>query len=957
MEAERWQKIDELFDAALEREETERGAFLSAECGGDEALRGEVEKLLRAFVEAEDFIESPALKVAARHAAGEVSPGREFGSYKIISLLGVGGMGEVYLAEDTRLRRKAALKFLPPLFLADRERVRRFTREARAVSSLNHPNIITIYDIGETEEAPYIASEYVEGQTLRERLNAGPLAFKEAAAILEQAAAALSAAHQAGIIHRDIKPENIMLRPDGYVKVLDFGLAKLLEPARVGLATASHPQETQAGLLLGTTAYMSPEQALGETVDARADVWSLGVVFYEMVTGRRPFEGLTQAAAFNAIINQPPAPFADAAHDAPEGCQPLILRALEKERELRYQTAADLRSDLKRLQREAQPANRAAQGVIASAAPAKPLKAPFKLLFAVCAAGLLAFGAWAYLSRVPPAPPNNAGPDWAKSSTSQLTTQAGEESGVNLAPDGKSFLYASRASGNWDIYWQRAGGRNPSNLTKDSPADDLHPAYSPDGGLIAFRSERSPRGIYVMEATSENARRVSDVGFNPSWSPDSKQLVVSMDYFNAPVTRSVIPSELWIIDLASGAKRLFFKGDAVQPAWSPQGRRIAYWGLQPGSGQRDLWTLPAQGGEPVAVTNDAFLDWNPVWSPDGKYLYFASNRGGSMNFWRVAIDEETGRTLAAPEAVVTPSSYSQHLSFSRDGKRLAYVQKNETLNLERVAFDPAGGRVTGAPVAITQGAKHLSSPHINADGQWLVFSSQGEQQEDIWLMKSDGSEQRQLTNDKFNDRSPQWSPDGQRIAFYSDRSGRFEIWLINPDGNGLRQLTYTQGPSAVYPYWSPDSQRINYKQRDLQPFVVEVDKPWGEQTPVKLPVVEGLKESFWVSSWSPDGQKLAGTWSVPGNRINLLHAYDFTTNSYENFGVEGARPVWLKDSRRLLYHKDDKLWLLDTQTKKTQEILSIPQSGIRTVCPSADNSLLYYSLQKVEADVWLMSLE
>jgi dipeptidyl aminopeptidase/acylaminoacyl peptidase len=288
---------------------------------------------------------------------------------------------------------------------------------------------------------------------------------------------------------------------------------------------------------------------------------------------------------------------------------------------------------------------------------------------------------------------------------------------------------------------------------------------------------------------------------------------------------------------------------------------------------------------------------------------------------------------------------------------LAYVQKSETSNLQRIAFDPATGRTAGDPQPVTQGARYVTSPNLSPDDEWFVYSSQGETQEDLWLLKRDGAEQRQLTNDAAHDRAPRWSPDGQRIAFYSDRSGRFEVWLINADGTGLRQITFTQGPPTFYPLWSPDGARLLYKQREAQPAIIETARPWAEQTPVALPLIAGRGADFWPSAWSPDGGKLAGSWVMKPLRHHNLHIYDFATDSYENLGIAGTRPVWLNDQRRLLYLRDGKLRLADINAKQTREVLSPTPYSIGTACPARDNRTLYYTLQKTEADIWLWSLE
>jgi eukaryotic-like serine/threonine-protein kinase len=959
MDAKRWNRIDELLGVALDLAPEARSGFLDQSCGDDDGLRLEVEKLLAAHEQASKFIETSAMKVAARAVAGETVHARirqQIGPYRIVSLLGAGGMGEVYLAEDSRLARRVALKILPFPFTADLDRVRRFEREARAASALNHPNIMTIYDIGEADSIHYIATEYAEGATLRARLKTGPMPLSEAIKVALQVAEALGAAHAAGITHRDIKPENIVQRSDGYVKVLDFGLAKLT--AQPVMADSLSPSvQTYSGLVVGTIKYMSPEQALGQPVDSRTDLWSLGVVLYEMVTGQAPFDGASQASIFDAILHHAPAPITDFDADLPAELDSISNRALEKDPELRYQTAVDLRADLRRLQRELEPLpsrwGRAATRLRNAKSRARDWRFVAALVIAVA---VLAFCGWLFF--LPEKPDAQViGPDWTSAKSMQLTNDVGPEYFPNLSADGKGLIYASRASGNWDIYWQRVGGKNWVNLTKDSPADDTEPAYSPDGNYIAFRSERAPEGIHVMEATSENVRRVSDVGHNPSWSPNGKELVISVDHFSDPTSRIIIPSALWVIDVASGTRRLLTEGDAVQPNWSPNGYRIAYWGMQKGSGQRDIWTIPAGGGEAVPITNDEPFDWNPVWSPDAQYLYFASNRGGSMNFWRVAVDEKTGKVTGQPESVTTPSAYSQHISFSRDGKRMAYVQKSETENLQRIAFDPANGKTIGATEAVTQGTRYITSPDPSPDGEWLAYSSQGERQEDIFLIKKDGSSLRQLTNDHFNDRFPRWSPDGRRIAFYSDRSGRYEIWLMNADGAELQQLTFTSGSPAVYPVWSPDGSQIVYRQRGQLPFVIETNKPKQAQAVWQLPPPEQPREDYQAWSWSDDGHKLAGWWIDSAGLKSYIYIYIFETRDYEQIASFGNRPVWLHDNRQLLFHANGRIYMIDSVTRKLHEILSASPQEARSASLAPDERTLYYTVVRTEADIWFLSLD
>ncbi len=356
MDSERWQQIDQLFHSALERHSSERAVFLSQACAGDDSLRSEVESLIESHEQSDSFIEASAADIAAELLAGreaELTAGQSVGPYKIISLLGEGGMGEVYLAQDVRLGRQVALKRLPAQFTLDAERVRRFEQEARAASALNHPNIVTIHEIGQSNSLHFITAEFIDGETLRQHLAGARRKLDEVLDIATQVASALAAAHAAGIVHRDIKPENIMLRRDRIVKVLDFGLAKLASqgtPVDSQAATKSMVR-TNPGMVMGTVQYMSPEQARGKEVDARTDIWSLGVMLYEMVTGRVPFEGETPSHVIVSLMESEPPPLARYAQ-VPTELKRIVSKALRKNKEQRYQTASDLALDLKSLKQE-----------------------------------------------------------------------------------------------------------------------------------------------------------------------------------------------------------------------------------------------------------------------------------------------------------------------------------------------------------------------------------------------------------------------------------------------------------------------------------------------------------------------------------------------------------------------------------------------------------------------------
>lgn len=944
MIADRWKRIDELLDAALELSPDEHEPFVTQACAGDEALRQQVLTLLARQGKLAGFMEGSAMDAAAKAMAATVADqsasfiGQEVGPYVIDSLLGAGGMGQVYLAHDRKLKRKIALKILPLEFSADPERVRRFEHEARAVSALNHPGIVTIHDFGEQKGWRYIATELVEGKTLHALIGAG-LALKETLTIVMQVAEALAAAHGAGVIHRDIKPENIMVRPDGYVKVLDFGLAKRIAAptdSASGIAKA-----TQTGMVMGTLPYMSPEQAAGDAVDHQTDLWSLGAVLYEMVAGRTPFVRDSRQATLNAILASQPEPISA----APPELDRILRKALEKDRALRYKTAAELRTDLQRLLRRLDsPLSRPGKK---TAAPRRPRSAYLVPAVAVGLLALLSGGLLFWRLRFS----RKDAPDWSRATHIQLTDQPGTEFHPSLAPDGKSFVYAGGDRGNLDLFLQRVGGKNPVNLTKDSPADDTEPVFSPDGEHIAFRSSREPRGIYVMEATGENVRRVAAGGFNPSWSPDGQEIVFSEAGQDSPSVR--VSSALWIVNAVTGAKRLLTPLDAMQPAWSPSGKRIAFWFLPPSVGRRDIATIPRSGGMPVVITKGAATNWNPVWSPDGKFLYFVSDRAGNMNFWRVAIDEESGEALSEPEAIVTPSKFSRHLGFSRDGKRMIYVQTENRSNIQAVAFDASEGRVTGEPLWITRGDREIVRPELSADGKQFVARLSRRTQDDIVTVSRDGTGWLNLTNDSFFDRYPRWSPDGRRVAFASDRSGGYEIWMIDVDGTNLRRVTYDSPKEGTsFPVWSPDGSKLTFRRAGVS-SIIDSRKSWNEQNPQPLPPLDNPDDRFVVWDWSPDGAKLAIQF---GGAQAGTGYYSFATSRYEIISKVESSPSWLPDSRRLIFAHDDGVFLADTEKKDVRKIFTRPFEQVHSASVSRDGRLLYFTELSTESDIWLLDL-
>jgi serine/threonine protein kinase/Tol biopolymer transport system component len=950
MDRELWKQVDALLEEALEQPPEQRKAFVIAASKDNAELRDEVLSLLEAQSQASDFMERSAINVAVQTLAHDADittiaslVGQEIESYRIEKLIGAGGMGEVYLARDTKLDRMVALKILPWHMVTDADRLGRFQREARALSSLNHPHLVTIYEVGQVNGVHFIAMEYVEGKTLS--LLRQTLSLKELLAILAQVAEALSAAHQSGFIHRDIKPDNVMVRNDGYVKVLDFGLVKLTE-VEPESTSAAH---TQLGVAMGTLAYMSPEQTSGEPVDHRTDIWSLGVVLYELATGRKPFSGETRQVTINAILSAQPEPATAINANLPLELDRILNKALEKDRELRYQTASDFRADMRRLLREID-SSPTASGSRSAQAPVQRLAQPhWYWPVAACVLILLlaAAASFFWLSAKP------AAPDWSRAATVQLTNHPGTEFFPSLAPDGKSFVYAGNETGNFDLFVQRVGGKTATPLTPDRPSDEIEPVFSPNGERIAFRSTREPAGVYVMEAGGENVRLLVAGCHHPAWSPDGKEIVCSTaGHEEAPTTRNTWPSALWVANVETGDRRTLCENDAMQPSWSPNGDRVAFWFMAPSSGRSDIGTISRTGGKIEVVTKDASTNWNPVWSPDGKYLYFASDRGGNMSFWRVAINEKTGKVQGEAAAVSTPSTFNRHLNFSRNGRRMIYVQTDQRSNIQAIKFDARAEKTVGEAFWITRGDRQIVRPELSPDGARFVMRVPRRTQDDIVVVNRDGTNWRDLTNDKFFDRYPRWSPDGKRIAFTSDRSGRYEIWMLDADATNFRQLTFDSRGDTTFPLWSPDGTQILFR-NNLVNSILDVNKAWAEQKLRLLPAPSG-DELFVAWDWSPDGKKLIGNLNGPPMVVGY---YSFETNQYERVTEFGNAPRWLPDSTRFVFTFNKKAYIGNIRTRRVRELFSSPDYEIRSIDVSRDGAMLYFTLYSSESDIWLLDLE
>lgn len=842
MTPERDQQISALFHAAGELPDAERAAFLTRACAGDEALRGEVEALLAGDARAGDFLRGPLRAVddafAELFAASATSSGIAslpetplLGRYQVISLLGAGGMGKVFLAQDTQLDRRVAIKLLPAEFIADAERLRRFTREAKAVSALNHPNIVTIHEIGQTQTdrgvLHFIVTEYVDGQTLRAHLTQGPLPLDAALDIALQTTGALAAAHEAGVIHRDIKPENLMVRRDGYVKLLDFGLAKFTElrtadggrrteaPAHLSRDDVNNPPSTTPGLMMGTAQYMSPEQARGQVVDARTDLFSLGVVLYEMVTGRAPFSGVNAVDVMGAILNLEPAPLrlptAYAAPQVADWKATIIAKALRKDRAERYQSAGELLLDLKKLKHDSASQTAVTAARRTSGRHATDERRDLARLVAPLLAVAVAVSALAYyaLNR---APERSNGPLHFV----PFSSLPGTEADPAFSPDGNQLAYTwdGGAGGQTDIYVKLIGAGEPLRLTSD-PADDVNPTWSPDGRYVAFiRRSSTENQALIVPALGGTERKLCAGNHEmayPNWSPDGKWLALTDVLGGRGGTRIVL------VSLETGEKHPLATPPPgfvdLLPVFSPDGAQLAFVRESPGTGADLFVTTPHFGPErrERRLTIGSRRIYGLTWAADGGEIVYDSDRVGSRMLWRIPVDG------GDPQALFSGGASYSLPSVARKGDRLAFVEKYTNSNI-RLASLPE--------LNLTQ--KPAASARRPIEFRWDAM--------------------KELIASKRQNDSAQFSPDGKKIAFASDRAGSMEIWVGGRDGGNTAQLTRTAGAFAGSPRWSPDGRFLAY---DARPEV---------QSDILVMSVEGgtprrLTHQFRniLPSWSRDG--------------------------------------------------------------------------------------------------------
>jgi serine/threonine protein kinase len=849
-----------------------------------------------------------------------VASGARFGPYEILSLLGAGGMGEVYRARDPRLRRDVALKILAPHLASDPDRIRRFEHEARASGALNHPNIVAVYDVGGVEASSFVVYELLDGENLRERLRRGRLPESETVRCAVQIAHGLAAAHDKGIIHRDLKPENVFLTSDGTVKLLDFGLAKLRETVAVGSAAASTALATDGALVLGTVGYMAPEQIRAQAVDHRADIFSFGVVLYEMLTGARPFERPSAVETMSAILTDEPPPMIERVPSVSPPLARIVAHCLEKTSGMRFQSARDLAFALEALSTTtASGRAEVSRLIIANQAAGQRRHSVPAWIAALIALLSLGVGAGIVWSVSRPRPERTV-------ILRRLTFDSGLTADPAFSSDGKLVAYASDRgeAGNLDIWVQHVGGGEPVRLTQSS-SDDHQPSFSPDGSKIAFRSERDSGGIYVVPALGGDARLIVRHGVWPRFSPDGTQIAYRAG--------------------------------------------TSFW--------RSAFVVPASGGEPRAVSGIVGAS-QPVWSPDGQYLLLPGTdfKGAlpvSYDWWVVPVDVKASNDAAVKTgAVAALQTFGLNgpQPFDWVGDRIVFsASLGDTRNLWEVTVAPRSFTIVGAPRRLTSGTEMESQPLFGAQNTRLVFST-GAASIDLWSLSVDANHGKvvgnleAVTHDAAVNGLPTLSADGRKLVFISSRFGNDDVWLKDLKTGRDVNLTSTPG-SETLPIISADGARAIYDSTANQKRTIRMISTSGG--------VHALicADCSRPTDWSRDGATVLFQyrWNDPRSTLGVIEVSSGAKTEilrHPNYNL--YRGHFSHDGRWVTFHADDPRRGTRVFIAPFRGAVAVPESEWIAVTDgkafddaprwSPDGNLLYYfSDQDGSRCIWAQPLD
>ena len=852
--------------------------------------------------------------------------GTRLGPYEVLSPLGAGGMGEVYRARDTRLGRDVAIKVLPASFSADPDRLKRFEQEARAASSLSDPHIVAVFDVGVSDGVHFFASELVEGTSLRELLHQGSLPIPSVLDAAGQMASGLAAAHEKGIVHRDLKPENVLISRSGAVKIADFGLAKQTATGDTiqSQMTTSPLSLTEAGVVLGTVAYMSPEQAKGASVDYRSDQFSFGLILYEMLAGRRAFLRDSVAETLSAVLRDEPEPLAPSLR-VPEHLRRILDRCLAKEPRRRYASTRDLAMDLEGL-RQRGPDPEARPSAVAPPGP-KDRRAPLWQSVAVAVIALAAGAALGLWIRRP-----------AVREVPQLhsLTYSGHDSSPAVSPDGKTIAFVSDRDGRSRVWLKQLSTAGEAPLTE---GPDSSPRFSPDGSTILFaRSEGERSVLYRMAVVGGEPRRLVENANEGDWSPDGKRLVYLRwipnnggTFVGLADSDGIQPRDLARIQALP----------LIHPRWSPDSRTVGMVEAANGGSTRSIFLVSAENGKTTKLSPARNHGWltSLAWTGSDAIVYgeadsaVAAVTGSSAHVVRQNIRTQKWETL-----LWTPSS-GQILDIVSPG-RVVFDVNSVRENLREVPLSHKAGESQRR--WLTRGSSGDRQPTYSPDGQWVLFSSNRSGNLDLWEVSTKTGIPRRLTDDTADDWDPSFTPDGKNVLWSSNRSGPFEIWMANSDGSGARKVT-SDGQDAENPTMTPDGTWIIFGSFNHEHPGIWKIHPDGTGL---APVVRGISP---YPELSPDGRYVTCRTNDDPSHVTL-RVFRFSDGTPTAFhaaleirrgfsATSVGRPRWMPDGKSIVFvgQNDQGVYGLyvqefdpDTETERTRRTLGEFDSDLST---------------------------